>query len=265
MKQEKTMSGPLVPLPKPWQPSGEVRCPVCRDQGWLRRDVPPGHPLFGKIVRCACQQEGDTGRLRARTFCWLGANEEQVRELQALTFASFKPQANGQDVLEAYTRTRRYAHDLKQDQVTGQRNLLLLGPYGVGKTHLACAILNEARQAGVGCLFLSGNEFFQKLYDSDFDENLLKQAIETPLLCLDDLDKMQLKGDGSYQKATLFTLFNQRYLTRRPVIITANKDDDWQNWLHGAILSRLFGHAEVIGMQGQDYRLIQAMQKNGIG
>ncbi len=248
-----------VPMPQPWRPVEERHCPVCKDAGWLRSDVPFGHPMFGKIVRCACQQAGDASRQRARTFSWLGAGEDQVRELQALTFSSFNPQANGQSVIEAHRRARDYAHALKE-QVAGRKNVLLLGSYGIGKTHLACAILNEARLAGIGCLFVSGNEFFQRLYDSHFDERLLQQAIETPLLCLDDLDKMQRKEDGSYQKSTLFTLFDRRYLAHRPMIITANKDDDWQPWLHASILSRLFGHAEVIGMQGQDYRLVRALR-----
>jgi DNA replication protein DnaC len=72
---------------------------------------------------------------------------------------------------------------------------------------------------------------------------------------------MQRKEDGSYQKSTLFTLFNERDKAHRPVIITANKDDDWKPWLHEAILSRLFGRAEVIALQGQDYRLLRALQK----
>ena len=246
-----------VSLPAPLHLVPEQGCPLCHGDGWLRRDVPLGHPAFGKPVRCQCRVEEGTRCNLSRTYSWLGASEDQVGTLEAMTFSTFAPLANGDQVAHAYHRAQEYARSL-HTHVTGQKNVLFVGPYGVGKTHLACAILNAARAAGIGCLFAGGNELFQALYDSNFDEHLLRQAIETPLLCLDDLDKMQKKADGSYQKTILFTILNQRHLARRPVMLTANADDDWKQWLHEAVLSRLFGHVEAIGMKGQDYRMVRA-------
>lgn len=252
--------GVIVPLrtspraPKPTVIVDANVCLVCKGAGWLRRDVPLGHSEFGKLVKCQCKSVEEVKMWLAKTYTWLGAGAQD--ELESMTFASFRPNANGKWVAQAYRRARVYAEQLKS-QVEGQISSVLLGPYGIGKTHLACAILNAVRAQGVPCLFVSGNQLFQALYASDFDENIIKKAIDVPVLCFDDLDKMQVKDDGSYQKTTLFNLFNQRYLAKRPCIITTNAEDDLRQWLHGAVLSRLFGNAETISMAGDDFRLVQ--------
>lgn len=232
-------------------------CSICRGLGFTRKNVPFGHPQFGKAIMCQCRIVESARRTLSRTYTWLGANADVAHEFETMTFESFHPNANSREVAMAYRKARGYAEILK-GQIEGQRNGLFVGPFGVGKTHLACATLNTVRRAGIGCLFASGNELFQALYDSNFDESILHDATTIPLLCLDDLDKMQQKDDGSYQKTTLFTLLNQRYVAHKPTIITANADEDWRKWLHPAVLSRLFGKGKVeaIGMQGQDYRMI---------
>src|SRR5258708_11921565 len=178
---------PSVSLPAAMRVVPGHGCSLCHGDGWLRRDVALGHPEFGKPVRCQCRVEESTRRSLSRTYSWLGASEDQVQALEAMTFASFNPVANGDQVAHAYRRAQDYARSL-HEHVTEQKNALFVGPYGVGKTHLACAILNAARAQGIGCLFAGGNELFQALYDSNFDERILRQAIEIPLLCLDDLD-----------------------------------------------------------------------------
>lgn len=260
--QEPTKVGKIIQLPeKPAMPKPtkivEANvCPVCKGAGWLRRDVPVTDPNFGKPVKCQCTYVQEAKNAMRKTYTWLGTDAQLASELEGMTFATFKPDANGKSVAQAYRQARAYAEHLKS-QSPNPRSAVFIGPYGIGKTHLACATMNEVRNAGVGSLFVSGNELFQAIYNHDFDESILKRAIETPLLCLDDLDKMQIKDDGSYQKSTLFTLFNQRYLAHRPVIITANEEEDWQRWLHKAVLSRLFGSAEFIAINGEDYRMVQ--------
>src|SRR5690348_14900470 len=232
---------PKATVPPPVRIVDANVCPLCKGTGFLRYEVPKdhpvygaspwNHPLFGKTKPCQCQARASARRSLSRTYTWLGAGADVVSELEAMTFATFDPRANGEHVALAYKRARGYAETLKA-QVEGQKNGLFIGPLGVGKTHLACAVLNTVRMAGIGCLFASGNELFQALYDRDFDERILRQATETPLLCLDDLDKMQVREDGSYQKSTLFTLLNARYVAKKPTIITANADDDWKQWMH---------------------------------
>lgn len=252
---------PSVPIPAPYRPAQEVKCQKCKARGYLRSDVPYGHPKFGTpgVVRCKCQAPEEARRRHARAFSWLGADEAQVRKMVAATFDLFDPQANGRWITRAYQQARNYAESLKVPGAV-YNNCLFIGPCGTGKTHLACAICNAAGEAGIGCLFVSGDELFQRLYAANFDRQIFQQAIEIDVLCLDDLDKMQQTEDGSFQKAQLYTLFDQRYKAGRPTIITANKDDDWRPWLLEASISRLFEHREAIRMQGQDYRLRWALK-----
>lgn len=238
-------------------------CEICKGAGWLRINVPFGHPQFGKPVQCECRRQEIQLRSVSRTYTWLGNDGEQARELESLSFATFRSKANGQSVAMACKQANDYALQVKCAP-KGQKNLLFLGPYGVGKTHLACATLNEVRSNGVGCLFVAGNQLFQAIYSSGFDESILRKAIETPLLCFDDLDKLQIKDDGSFQKTTLFTLFNERYLAKRPTIITANAVSDWEQWLHGAVISRLLGGSVVVHMTGQDYRRVRVGLAMGV-
>jgi DNA replication protein DnaC len=263
---------PIVKKPKTFAPPSAIAapvCPICKGAGHLVYHVaedhpkfgktPWMHPQFGKTKPCACLTVEQMRKHMALTYSWLGAREDLVMELESMTFATFNPNANGQSVLKSYRRAKGYA-ELLRSQVSGQMNATITGPYGVGKTHLAVAVLNHVRVAGIGCLFASGNEFFQALFGSDFDESIIKRATDIPVLCLDDLDKMQVVKDGSYQKSTLFTLFNARYIAKRPVIITANVDDDWRQWVHPAVISRLFGKGKVeaISMVGEDYRMMGA-------
>lgn len=236
-------------------PPGEQSCPICHGRGFLRKNVSYGHPQFGQHFPCECTKRQRRVRAALKTYTWLGASPNVVKELESMAFENFAPQANGPEVRQGFRRARIYAAVLREG-TTNARSVLFLGPYGVGKTHLACAILNTARTLGIPCLFMSGNMFFQRLYSSGFDESYLDQAITTDILCLDDLDKMQIKEDGSYQKTTLFTLFDQRYLAGKPTIITANKGEGWKQWLDGSVISRLLGSGEVIEMVGQDYRLL---------
>lgn len=248
--------GQPATLPEPVRQQSHV-CPLCKDMGFMRHDVPFGHPMFGKLVKCQCRKVADAHRALSKTFSWLGADEDIVRELEGKTFASFDPRGNGESVAVAYKRSRAYAESLK-GQIIGGKNGLFIGPLGVGKTHLAAATLNVLRMAGLKCLFAGGNELFQALFDSDFDESILKSAGEADVFCLDDMDKMQKKADGSYQRSTLFDLLNKRYLAKKPTIITANEDKEWREWMHPAILSRLFGRdkVEAIALQGRDFRMI---------
>jgi len=235
-------------------------CSICKGAGWLRTDVPFGHPQFGKPTMCECRSREISRRIANKTYIWLGAAGSE--ELESMTFTTFRPKANGESVQQACKRAIDYALRVKCDPV-GQQNFLLIGPYGNGKTHLAAAIMNEARSNGVACLWITGNRLFQALYERNFDEDILKQAIDVPLLCFDDLDKIQAKkDDDSYQRATLFTLFNDRHLAKRPTIITSNSKD-WGKYLDPALISRFKGRAEAVAVMGDDYRLIQAGMSRG--
>jgi DNA replication protein DnaC len=261
--QKAPVESPSDFMLEPLRADRDVVCPVCKGAGYLRNNVPFGHSLFGKIVPCQCKIAEIARKLQARTFSQWEANTAQMCEMETQIFALFKPEENGPAIEKAYWQARDYASTVIKKTI-GHRSCLLIGPCGTGKTHLGCAICNAARNAGIGSLFVDASSFFPKLYAKKFAEDVLQQMIEVPILLLDDLDKMQRIDDGSFQRSIIHTLFDQRYKAHRPSIITANKDDSWEQWLDKSDRSRLFygqEMAEFISTQGQDYRILLARKK----
>ena len=227
--------------------------------GWLR-------------VACACERAlrdaekwGPVGRpsenvIRASiTYTWLGANIEDG--LERKSFADFSPAYQP----KAYQIAKDYAEKLveaKKYDEQCSRNMLLIGGYGTGKTHLAAAVLNELRMHMIPCLFAMVGDYFDKHYAADFDRKcyLREQPSTTPLLVLDDLSALYIKaeGEGAYQKTELFKILNSRYTRHLPTIITTNEQKSLDHWLSGAALDRLLERCDLVQMNGKSYRRLRA-------
>src|SRR5437763_6566379 len=116
-------------------------CPICKGAGYLRADVPYGHPQFGKPIACACK-EAECAEMR----------RQQLNELSNLAafrdkgFANFNKRVPG--VLEAFRAATAFAQ-----HPTGW--LLLIGSNGCGKTHLAAAIASQCLLQGSLVLFIT--------------------------------------------------------------------------------------------------------------
>lgn len=133
-------------------------------------------------------------------------------------------------------------------------SLVLLSPglWGVGKTHLACAIANrildrwDGHKGGCPVMFVSEPDIYHRIqatynYSPDernrlpSEQDIIDEMLRVPLLILDDVGKVP-RSDPRFIQAKLFAIVNGRYNTQRPIVMTTNKNN--------RELERYFGESE---------------------
>lgn len=151
-------------------------------------------------------------------------------------------------------------------------NVVLLGPPGVGKTHLAISLGVRACAAGKRARFVTATQVLDELYASCADQSLgrhLRQLARPDLLIIDEMGFLPV---GQPKAHLLFQLIAQRY-QHGSLIVTSNKPfQEWDQLLGdgvmaAAILDRLLENSTVLNIKGNSYRLRDkklAVQKEAI-
>ena len=231
-------------IPAPYTVSTQV-CRICKGAGYLRADVPFGHPNFGKPIACECKEVERKEKRR-----WQLQEISNLGDLKYKNFENFRPNVS-KAVYEAYHRALDYACDPRGW-------LVFIGRNGCGKTHLAAAIANRCLARGSLVLFSTAIDLLEHLRatfvptSTEVYDQLFAKMREAELLVLDDLGAQQ---SSPWANEKLFQLLNYRYNSQFPTIITTNNPD--LQGIEERIRSRMTDASLVITVafdSTQDYR-----------
>jgi DNA replication protein DnaC len=180
--------------------------------------------------------------------------------------ASFRDQRTLEDF--DWTFNPRIKRQPFYELATGQfirqrRDVLLLGPPGLGKSHLAQAIGYHAIKAGFQVFYCSIFDLVRQLQADQSPAELdrtLDHYLKPDLLIIDD---MGLKVLPLKSGEVLLEVILRRYETRSTLMTSNRPIEEWGKLLNDvpaatAILDRFLHHCEIIPMEGRSYRLRQA-------
>ena len=262
-------------------PTGTI-CPHCEGRGWILEQ----DGTAGTARRCDCQVEDLTPRLLASAGIPVryGSCSFQSFDINAPSAAA------KEQLLQAKTLGQRYVdHFIDDHGAFSETGLIFIGPPGVGKTHLAVAVLRELigryRVRGLFVDFTSLIHEIQATFDPGSPgskRDLLDPVVDAEVLVLDELGAQK---PSPWVNEILYLVMNSRYTKRVPTLFTTNyrlgggatgpvdsldrapapaNYSSLDSRITPNLLSRLYEMARPVEIEVEDFRREVQMQKHRI-
>lgn len=153
--------------------------------------------------------------------------------------------------------------------VSGQKNLVLYGPVGVGKTHMAVAAGVKACNLGYKTKFYTVTELVLKLAEAHKNgtlEKLLRDLRSLDLLILDEWGYVPVDKDGSQ---LLFRVISDSYESKSLILTTNLEFSKWggiftDDQMAAAMIDRLVHHGHLLLFEGKSYRMEHALMRRDV-
>jgi DNA replication protein DnaC len=224
-----------------------VACALCDDTGWKTIEVDG----VERVMRCDCTREKATEQRLIETRI-----PPRYQKCSLENFVTYQ----NEKLLRAVDYAKRFVDAFP----VVQKGLMLIGPPGIGKTHIAVSVLRQVvRRTGASGLYYDTRALLKDIRNTynpvthTAEMDVIRPVMEAELLVLDDLGAERLTD---WVEETMSLIVNTRYNERRATIFTSNYEDipdDLNSLLVRVgfrLHSRLREMCEFLEYDGPDYR-----------